>query len=95
MFLGVRAVTAKSFERIHFGNLVNFGIIPLVFCNATDYEKISQNTLFDLTASIQSHEKVTIKIGDDNIEFSLNLSERQRKTLAAGGLLNFTKANAG
>jgi aconitate hydratase len=94
MFLGVRAVMAKSFERIHFGNLVNFGIIPLVFCNATDYEKISQNALFEvcnLKEAVKSQEKITIQINQENIDFALNLSERQRKILTAGGLLNFTK----
>jgi aconitase A len=42
MYLGVKAVVAKSFERIHMANLVNFGIVPLVFENPADYDAIAQ-----------------------------------------------------
>jgi len=42
MYMGVKAVIAKSFERIHTANLINFGIVPLIFKNERDYEKISQ-----------------------------------------------------
>ena len=42
MYLGVRAVIAKSFERIHTANLINFGILPLIFCDERDYDKIEQ-----------------------------------------------------
>ncbi len=42
MYLGVGAVIAKSFERIHAANLINFGILPLTFCNDSDYDKIDQ-----------------------------------------------------
>ena len=42
MYLGVRAVIAKSFERIHAANLINFGILPLIFSIGSDYDKIDQ-----------------------------------------------------
>ena len=42
MFLGVRAVIAKSFERIHTANLINFGILPLIFADPADADKVRQ-----------------------------------------------------
>ncbi|MCM2266832.1 MAG: aconitate hydratase [Elusimicrobiales bacterium] len=95
MYLGVKAVIAKSFERIHAANLINFGIAPLTFKNPADY------------AGLQKGDKLTCAVWHDaflngrpvvirnertgaDIECVCNLSERQRGILAAGGLLNHT-----
>ncbi len=94
MYLGVRVVIAKSFERIHSGNLINFGIIPLVFKNKSDYDKINQGADFvmrDLKILIEKDGPVRVEIGGSEYEFELFASARQRKILLAGGLLNYTK----
>lgn len=48
MYLGIEAVIAKSFARIHKENLINYGILPLVFKNKKDYEKIDMNDVFKI-----------------------------------------------
>ena len=93
-YLGVKAVIAKSIERIHWANLVNFGIIPLIFENENDYENISQNDeliLTDIKRAILRDNYFVVKNSSANSEFKvkLNFSERERKILEAGGLLNY------
>jgi len=97
MFLGVRIVTAKSFERIHSGNLINFGIIPLLFKNEEDYGRINAGDEFmarDLRSSILGRETVTIEIKGRSFEFLISASRRQREILIEGGLLNHTKVKS-
>ena len=97
MYLGVKMVIAKSFERIHTANLINFGIIPAVFEKAADYEKVA---LGDRLASENVHEALakgsilTISNASKGLKFPVRveLTERQRKILLAGGLINATKA---
>ncbi len=94
MYLGVRIVMAKSFERIHSTNLVNFGILPLVFVNPADYDSIGQGVSFTarrLRDQVAKSDRITIEIGGRNCEFTLLSSDRQRKILLEGGLLNYTK----
>jgi aconitate hydratase len=96
MYLGVKAVLAKSFERIHAANLVNFGIVPLVFENPADYESIDQGhtlEIGDFRKAIESGDVIQIKnlAGGTVIRCRANLSDRQRKIVLAGGLLNYTK----
>ena len=98
MFLGVKAVFAKSFERIHSANLVNFGILPLVFKDSSGYEKIDKNDLIEIIGIItclDKDEDIVILNKTKNIEIKMkyNLSQRQKDILKAGGLLNFTKSN--
>jgi aconitate hydratase len=93
MYLGVKAVLAKSFERIHAANLINFGILPLVFLNEIDYEALSQGDRLEipnvreaiLAGGIISVRNVTTA---KFIEVSCPLSERQKKIVMAGGALN-------
>ncbi len=97
MYLGVRVVFAKSFERIHSANLINFGILPLVFKNQEDYEKIKLNSNFNirnLRASVAESEIISVEINGIKIEFIFGASERQRKILLAGGMLNYTKSSS-
>lgn len=95
MYLGVKAVVAKSFERIHAANLINFGIAPLVFKNPADYAEIQKGD--KLTCAVWHDaflkNKPVILRNERNgaeIECVCALSDRQRGILAAGGLLNHT-----
>ncbi len=95
MYLGVKAILAKSFARIHHDNLVNFGVMPLTFAHADDYDAVEPGdalTIRDVrqllregasTLPIQNLSKGTTIAG------CLNLLPRLRKILLAGGLLNF------
>ncbi|MBN2581424.1 MAG: aconitate hydratase, partial [Planctomycetes bacterium] len=92
-FLGVRAVLARSFERIHTANLVNFGILPLVFADEADYDRVSAGDELRLTGLRKGVAKSgTIEVEDVTQGFTftvkLDASERARKILLAGGLLN-------
>lgn len=95
LYLGVKAVIAKSFARIHIANLINAGIIPLTFKNASDYDEISQGDKLALVDLFNGFENssVTLKNLSTNKEYALNCSftERQIKILKAGGLLSYTK----
>ena len=98
LYLGVKAVITKSFARIHVANLINAGIVPLVFENEADYDKISQGDdleIKNITDQIKSGDTVIVvnKTTGDQIKTTVSLSERQRAMLIAGGLLNFTKLN--
>ncbi|NLO90514.1 MAG: aconitate hydratase [Elusimicrobia bacterium] len=95
MYLGIKAVLAKSFERIHSANLVNFGIVPLVFSNAADYEAIQQDDTLvchDFAEAIKAGRPVLLKSEKTGRQFECKyeLSQRQRDIVLAGGLLNYT-----
>ncbi len=95
MYLGVKAIIAKSVERIHAANLVNFGIISLSFKNIADYDKIEQGDeieIPDIKSKLQNNEPVilTDKTKNLKIELGYNLSQRQKDILYAGGLLPYT-----
>ena len=94
MYLGVRLVMVKSFERIHSGNLVNFGILPLIYKNAEDYDRITMGDSFtasDLRSQVKNGKNIIININGKNFEFELFASARQREILLDGGLLNYTR----
>ncbi|MBT3181687.1 MAG: aconitate hydratase [Deltaproteobacteria bacterium] len=98
MYLGVKAVVARSLERIHAANLVNFGIVPLTFKNPADHDVISQGDsleVVNLRGAIEKGEVVKLmdKTNGKTIECDANLSERQRGIVLAGGLLNYTNSN--
>jgi aconitate hydratase len=93
MHLGIRAVIAKSFERIHATNLVNFGIAPLVFTDEADYEGISLGDILEIPeirSLINKGEPLTVvnRSRGDSFKVKYNLSERQKKILLAGGAIN-------
>lgn len=96
MYMGVKAVIAKSFERIHTANLINFGIVPLIFKNERDYEKISQGDELELPNIkniINQGKALVVKNKTNGAEFEVeyNLSDRQKKIILAGGTLAFMK----
>jgi aconitate hydratase len=96
MYLGVKAVIAKSIERIHAANLVNFGIVPFTFVAESDYDFLKRDDELEISGF-----RAAIEDGDEVIEaldrttgrrvlLKTDLSERQRKILIAGGLLPYT-----
>ena len=96
MHLGVKAVMAVSIERIHQANLCNFGILPLTFKNASDYEKIQQGDKLVIENAIEqvvSCGDITVKnlSGNYSITMSLDVSPLQRRMLLAGGRVNQIK----
>jgi len=97
MYLGVKAVLAKSFSRIHKSNLINFGIMPLEFVDANDYEKVSIGTKITIGNAVSTlqNEAQSIRAQIDNrtVEFKLTLTKRLRSILIAGGLLNYIKSS--
>jgi aconitate hydratase len=98
LYLGIKAVIAKSFARIHSANLVNVGIIPLTFKNTDDYEKLElgdELQLYNIRSEISAGSFVSLinKTKGVEIELVCDISERQRKMLIAGGFLNYTKEN--
>ena len=98
LYLGIKAVIAKSFARIHVANLINFGIVPLTLKNEADYDKISEADSISIDGfreAIRSGDCVilTDKNNGEKIELTLTLTERQRAILLAGGMLNYTKEN--
>jgi aconitate hydratase len=94
-YLGVRAKITKSFARIHKANLCNFGIIPLTFKDPGDYEKMNVGSsviLEDVRKHIEAGEKeIRVKADGTIIVTLLDVSDRQRKFLLAGGALNFVR----
>lgn len=96
LYLGIKAVIAKSFARIHCANLANCGILPLVFVDESIYDKVEQMDelkLVDLLGSVKDGKNITVKNITKDFEFEVQpvLSDRQRKIVLAGGLLNYTK----
>lgn len=96
LYLGVKAVIAKSFARIHCANLVNFGIVPLTFQDPADYEKLSEGDtleLKDFRQAVAAGDTVTLfdRTNGAEIPLTLAFTKRQREILLAGGLLNRTR----
>lgn len=95
-FLGLRVVIVKDYARIHWQNLINFGVLPLVFTNEEDLHKLSQGDVLEFN---DLHEKVkagnefsaTIKGKDGKIGVSHSLSPRQVDIVLHGGLINWIK----
>ena len=99
LYLGVKAVIVKSFARIHMANLINAGIIPMTFANEADYDRIDQMdelSIKDVISQIKNGNiiKVTNLTKDFEFEAIVDLSQRQKDMLIAGGLLSYTKNNA-
>jgi len=99
MYLGISAVLAKSIARIHHDNLINFGIVPMIFADQDDYrylERGHQLLIRNLKKGIKEGEK-TIKVENlttrRNIIMNVILTVRQREILLAGGKLNWIKHN--
>ncbi len=99
LYLGIKAVIAKSFARIHVANLINFGIVPMTLKNPDDYEKIAEGDSLEIVGfadAVKSRDSVILrdKTNGNELELLLTLTERQRAILSAGGMLNYTKENS-
>ncbi|MCL4479554.1 MAG: aconitate hydratase [Deltaproteobacteria bacterium] len=97
MYLGVKAVITKSFARIHYANLVNFGIIPLMFENEADYDSIRQGDtveIKDIKTQITGSNRIAAHTGTGKELFlKHSLTPRQVEIIIEGGLLNYTVKN--
>ncbi len=96
LYLGIKGVLAKSFARIHMANLINSGILPLVFKNEADYDDIAMGDelcIENAPAQIAAGEEITVKNLTKGTEYVtiLTASDRQKEMLYAGGLINFIK----
>jgi aconitate hydratase len=91
-YLGICAKIAKSFARIHKANLINFGIVPLEFAHASDYDKVQQHDTIRIPnireAIKRGDEAISVSVNGRQIATRLTVSTRQREMLLAGGLLN-------
>ncbi len=99
MFLGVRAVIAKTFARIHYANLINFGIPPLTFADPADYEQINQGDVLeidDILDDLKAGNNLKARNNTKGLVISLKceLSSASRAILIEGGLLNYTRNHA-
>jgi len=91
-WLGVRAVVAKGFARIHLANLINVGILPLLFAQADDYERIDQgDEVRIVTKGLQGDLYLEDLTKGILIPLVLLLDRREREIVRAGGVLNFLK----
>lgn len=96
VYLGIKGVIAKSFARIHKNNLINNGILPMVFENEADYDKISlgDNLMIDNAREQVNAGKIVLKNKTKNEEYPvlIEVSERQKEMLQAGGLINLMRS---
>ncbi len=96
LYLGIKAVVAKSFARIHVANLINFGIVPMTLQNPDDYDKFAQGdeiAICDFAAAVAGKTEATLVnvTTGEKATLCLAFSPRQREILLAGGTLNYTK----
>ena len=95
--LGVEAVIAKGFARIHENNLINFGILPLVFHSPDAYDKIQEDDVLSIDRVHSSVDQNTIKVHNvtKDLDFTtqLDVSTRQREFLKAGGKLPYIRTD--
>ena len=95
-YLGIKAVVAKSFARIHVANLINFGIVPMTLVSEADYDKFAEGDdiyIEGFAATIKGSDTARLvnRTSGASAELSLSFTARQREILLAGGTLNYTK----
>jgi aconitate hydratase len=100
LYLGIKAVIAQSFARIHRANLINFGILPLLLADSSAYHLISQGhqlTIEHLRQQLQAGTLITAinNTTGQSIELKLEATDREQEIILAGGLLNYTKQIGG
>jgi aconitate hydratase len=98
--LGVKGVIAKSFARIHYDNLINSGILPLVFSNQADYEKMDTGdalVLEGIREKIRNRQPLSVHNVTKKVLIPIggSFTDRQIEIILAGGLLNHTKQRRG
>lgn len=100
MYLGLQAVVARSFARIHRSNLINFGVLPLVFKDLSDYDRINQGdrlAIRNIETSIKDNTPLTVDDVNQGFTFEAmsNLNEREVELISKGGLLAYMREKAG
>jgi predicted aconitate hydratase len=94
-YLGIRMKIAKSFARIHKANLVNFGIVPLTFKDPADYGLLRKGDKLLIphlrTMILRGATVIPVEIGGKTFLTVLDVSDRQREELLAGGTLNYVR----
>lgn len=92
-YLGISAVLAKSIARIHMANLINFGILPLIFMDEKDYEKIEMGDQLEIDIEKFFGERVLVKNLTKNLEIFLkcDLNLREKEIILKGGKFNWLK----
>jgi len=98
MYLGIKAILAKSYARIHRSNLINFGILPLIFKSPDEFDRIQQGDqlrIKDVRDRLEKDEFLEIENSTQGraFEVSHGLSDREMRILLAGGLLNYTRSH--
>jgi len=96
MYLGIKAVIVKSFARIHRANLINFGIIPLMFADSNDYEKIENADILEiknLIEGIKNNQWYEVKNLTKDFVFYVksNLNSKEKELILEGGLLPYVR----
>jgi len=95
-YLGLRMVIAKSFARIHRQNLINYGILPLLFVESTDYDRLEKNDTFrirDLRHKLAGGGKILLESANVTIETQHGLTSDQIEIVLAGGVVNHRRNN--
>ncbi|SEQ64664.1 aconitase [Virgibacillus subterraneus] len=96
-YLGLRVAVVKDYARIHWQNLINFGILPLKFTNEADYDKLSKGEVLKFTnlrQQLLEGDKLTATLADNGEDITVehNLTPRQKDIILHGGLINWIKA---
>jgi aconitate hydratase len=93
MFLGIKVVMAKSFARIHLSNLINFGVLPLTFGEARDYDRIAQGDEIEIEVDDLRGETVNLinKTRNESFALVVALDQREREIMKRGGTLTYLK----
>jgi aconitate hydratase len=95
-YLGIQAVICKSFARIHWNNLINFGILPLTLTRASDYAVLNTGDTLEFSNVLKGIDTGVLTIFNKSkkkkVEVGLEVSGRQKEILKTGGLLNLIKA---
>ena len=99
-YVGLRAVIAKSYSRIHWQNLANFGVVPLEFTDDGDYDALDQGDVLRLTGlrdALSSGREITVENTTKGTSFTArhSLSDRQVTTILKGGIINWMKERLG
>ncbi len=99
MYLGVRAVIAKSIARIHKGNLINHGIIPMIFEDPADYDKIELGDELEISGLLEQMQKKEVEVHDNTkgvtFKARLELSDSELEVISCGGQLRYLKKQLG
>ena len=99
MYLGVRAVIAKSIARIHKGNLINHGIIPMIFEDPADYDKIEQGDELEINGLLEQMQTKEVEVRDSTkgvtFKARLELSDSELEVISCGGQLRYLKKQLG